>query len=67
METGAATVDHRCVKTEDHEGAAGHSVNPAQWQEAFEGLTSRIAGRFTRVESRRRSRKLVLGLRSDLA
>ncbi|MEU2286039.1 transposase, partial [Streptomyces sp. NPDC013178] len=27
---------------------------------------SRIAGRFTRVESRRRARKLVLGLLSDL-
>ena len=46
--------------------AAGHSVDPARWQEAFEGLMSRIAGRFTRVESRRRARKLVLGLLSDL-
>jgi hypothetical protein len=54
------------VKTEDHAVAAGHSVNPARWQEAFEGLMSRIAGRFTRVESRRRARKLVLGLLSDL-
>jgi len=26
-----------------------------RWQEAFEGLMSRIAGRFTRVESRRRA------------
>src|SRR5271169_6879103 len=66
VETGAATVDHRCVKTEEHAVAAGHSVNPARWQEAFEGLMSRIAGRFTRVESRRRARKLVLGLLSDL-
>ena len=66
MERGAATVDHRCVKTEEHAVAAGHSVNPARWQEAFEGLMSRIAGRFTRVESRRRARKLVLGLLSDL-
>jgi hypothetical protein len=62
VETGAATVDHRCVKTEEHAVTAGHSVNPACWQEAFEGLMSRIAGRFMRVGSRRRARKLVLGL-----
>jgi hypothetical protein len=66
VETGAATVDHRCVKTNDHAVAAGHSVDPARWQEAFEGPMSQIAGRFTRVESRRRARKLVLGLLSDL-
>jgi SRSO17 transposase len=66
VETGAATVDHRRVKTNDHAVATGHSVDPACWQEAFEGLMSRIAGRFTRVESRRRARKLVLGLLSDL-
>lgn len=59
-------VDHRCVKTNDHAVAAGHSVDPARWQEAFEGLMSRIAGRFTRVEPRFRVRKLVLGLLSDL-
>jgi hypothetical protein len=66
VETGAATVDHRCVKTEEHAVTAGHSVNRARWQEAFEGLMSRIAGRFTRAGSRRRARKLVLGLLSDL-
>ena len=66
VERGAATVDHRCVKTNDHAVAAGHSVDPARWQEAFEGLMGRIAGRFTRVEPRRRIRKLVLGLLSDL-
>ncbi|MCX5230901.1 hypothetical protein [Streptomyces sp. NBC_00233] len=49
------------MKIEGDAVAAGHSVNPAHWQEAFEGLMSRIAGRFTRVESRRRARKLVLG------
>jgi SRSO17 transposase len=54
------------VKTEDHAVAAGHSVDPAHWQEAFEGLMARIAGRFTRVEPRRRVRRLVLGLLSDL-
>jgi hypothetical protein len=66
VESGAAIVDHRCVKAEEHAVPAGHSVNPARWQEAFEGLMSPIAGRFTRVESRRRARKLVLGLLSDL-
>ncbi|GGQ85580.1 hypothetical protein GCM10010216_54340 [Streptomyces flaveolus] len=46
--------------------AAGHSVDPARGQEAFEGLVSRIAGRFTRVEPRFRVRTLVRGLLSDL-
>lgn len=32
----------------------------------FEGLMSRVAGRFARVEPRRRARSLVLGLLSDL-
>lgn len=32
----------------------------------FEGLTGRIAGRFARVESRRRVKDFVLGLLSDL-
>jgi hypothetical protein len=54
------------VKTEDHAVAAGHSVDPARWQEAFEALMGRIAGRFARVEPRRRVRDLVLGLLSDL-
>jgi SRSO17 transposase len=62
----AATADHRCVKTEDHAVAAGHSVDLARWQEAFEVLMGRIAGRFARVEPRRRVRQLVLGLLSDL-
>ncbi|SOE19070.1 SRSO17 transposase [Streptomyces sp. OK228] len=39
---------------------------PAHWQEAFEGLMSRIAGRFDRVEPRRRVLRLVSGLLSDL-
>ncbi|TKA12197.1 hypothetical protein FCI23_07880 [Actinacidiphila oryziradicis] len=30
--------------------AAEHSVDPASWREAFEGLRGRIAGRFSRVE-----------------
>ncbi|WP_455770877.1 IS701 family transposase [Streptomyces bobili] len=62
----AATVDHRRVKTNDHAVAAGHSVDLARWQEMFEGLMSRVAGRFARIEPRRRVRSLVLGLLSDL-
>jgi SRSO17 transposase len=46
--------------------AAGHSVDATHWQEAFEGLMDRIAGRFARVEPRRRIRHLVLGLLADL-
>lgn len=65
MKTGAATGHHRCVKTEDHVVAAGHSVDLARWQEAFEFLMGRIAGRCARVEPRRRVRDLVLGLLSD--
>ncbi|MFH8886320.1 hypothetical protein [Streptomyces californicus] len=38
------------MKTNDHALAAGHSVDPARWQEAFDALMDRIAGRFTRVE-----------------
>jgi hypothetical protein len=45
---GAATDDHRCVKTEDQKVAAGHSVDPARWQDRFEVLMDRIAGRFAR-------------------
>ncbi|GAA2710374.1 hypothetical protein GCM10010315_10150 [Streptomyces luteosporeus] len=29
--------------------AAGRTVDPARWQETFEGLMSRIAGRFART------------------
>ncbi|MFJ5998007.1 hypothetical protein [Streptomyces sp. NPDC092370] len=64
LETSVATVDHRCVKTNDQAVAAGHRVDPACRQEAFEGLMSRMAGRFTRVESRRRARKSAARSRS---
>jgi SRSO17 transposase len=46
--------------------AAGHSVDPARWQELFEELLGRVAGRFGRVEPRRRARAFVLGLLADL-
>ncbi|MFF1259233.1 MULTISPECIES: hypothetical protein [unclassified Streptomyces] len=45
------------MKTEDRTVAADHSVDLARWQEAFEGLMGRIAGRFARVEPRRRVRQ----------
>jgi SRSO17 transposase len=54
------------VKTEDHAVAAVHSVGLVRWQEVFEVLMGRIAGRFARVEPRRRVRDLTLGLLSDL-
>ena len=46
--------------------AAEVSVDPARWREQFEELMRRIAGRFTRVEPRRRARTFVLGLLSGL-
>ncbi|GFH36856.1 hypothetical protein SCWH03_30890 [Streptomyces pacificus] len=46
--------------------AAGHSIDPVRWREAFEVAMGRIAGRFTRVEPRLRAGRLVLGLLSDL-
>jgi SRSO17 transposase len=48
--------------------AAGHSVEvePAQWQAGLEELLGRVAGRFGRVEPRRRARAFVLGLLADL-
>lgn len=46
--------------------AVGHSVDPARWQAVFEGLMARVAGRFARVEPRRRARAFVLGLLADL-
>jgi SRSO17 transposase len=46
--------------------AAGHSVDPAGWRTALEELLGRIAGRFGRVEVRRRARAFVLGLLAEL-
>jgi SRSO17 transposase len=47
--------------------AAGLSVDPALWRDQFEELMGRAAGRFARVEPRRRARVFVLGLLSGLA
>jgi hypothetical protein len=46
--------------------AVSHSVDPARWRETFDGLMAQEAGRFVRVEPRRRARAFVLGLLSDL-
>src|SRR5579863_2078654 len=46
--------------------AAGLSVDPGRWREQFDELMGRIAGRFARVEPRRRARVFVLGLLSGL-
>jgi SRSO17 transposase len=48
--------------------AAGHSVEvaPARWQAGLEELLGRVAGRFGRVEPRRRARAFVYGLLADL-
>jgi SRSO17 transposase len=46
--------------------AAGHSVDAARWLGIFDELMSRIAGRFGRVEPRRRARAFVLGLIAGL-
>jgi SRSO17 transposase len=46
--------------------AAGHSVGPARWQAGVDDLLERVAGRFGRVETRRRAGGFLLGLLADL-
>jgi SRSO17 transposase len=48
--------------------AAGHSVevDPHRWQPCLDELLGRIAGRFGRVEPRRRAKAFVVGLLADL-
>lgn len=46
--------------------AVGHSIEPAVLRAAVDGLLGRIAGRFARVETRRRASGLLLGLLADL-
>jgi hypothetical protein len=41
-------------------------VDPARWQELFEELLGRVAGRFARADLRRRARAFVRGLLADL-
>jgi SRSO17 transposase len=54
--------------TEDQTVAAGHSldVDLGCWQAGLEELLGRVAGRFGRVEPRRRARAFVYGLLADL-
>ncbi|GAA1913342.1 hypothetical protein GCM10009716_23640 [Streptomyces sodiiphilus] len=46
--------------------AAGHSVDPARWDDDFEGLMQRIAGRVARSEPRTRVGKFIRGLLAPL-
>jgi SRSO17 transposase len=46
--------------------AAEFSVDPGRWLGQFDELMGRVAGRFARVEPRRRARAFVLGLLSGL-
>jgi SRSO17 transposase len=46
--------------------AAGHRVEAADWTAEADRLLDRMAGRFARVETRRRARAFVLGLLADL-
>ena len=52
--------------TKDQTVAASRSVDPTRWQAGLEELLGRVAGRFARVEARRRAKALVGGLLSDL-
>jgi SRSO17 transposase len=52
--------------THDHVVAAQASVDPDGWQQTFETVMARIAGRFTRVEPRRTTRAFVTGLLAGL-
>jgi SRSO17 transposase len=46
--------------------AAGHSVDPGRWAAGLDEVMGRIAGRFSRVEPRRRARAFLLGLLAEL-
>jgi SRSO17 transposase len=55
------------VSTQDDQAvAAGHSVEAARWAAEADRLLDRMAGRFARVEARRRARGFVHGLLADL-
>ncbi|CAI7976160.1 DDE_5 domain-containing protein [Frankia sp. Hr75.2] len=46
--------------------AAGHSMNSGRWRAEFDSLVDRVAGRFARVEVRRRVGPFLLGLTAGL-
>lgn len=52
--------------TKDLVAAAGHSVDAQGWLAEFDSGFARIAGRFGRVEPRKRARAFLLGLLSDV-
>jgi SRSO17 transposase len=52
--------------SEDQAAAVGHSVDVEQWLAVFDNGFARIAGRFGRVEPRRRARSFLLALLSDV-
>jgi hypothetical protein len=52
--------------SKDQAVAAGHSVEPQEWQAEADRFLGEMAGRFARVETRRRTRGFLLGLLADL-
>lgn len=60
--------DHALFVTtsEDHVAVAYLSVDAESWVEDFNAAFARIAGRFSRVESRRQARAFLLGSLSDV-
>lgn len=52
--------------SDDQAVAVGHRVGPARWAAETDRLLDRMAGRFARVETRRRLRGFLLGLLADL-
>jgi SRSO17 transposase len=46
--------------------AAGHNVGPDAWRDGLDELMGRVAGRFSRVEPRRRAGAFLLGLLAGL-
>jgi SRSO17 transposase len=50
----------------DQAVAVGHTVEAARWSAEADGLLDRLAGRFARIETRRRARQFVLALLADL-
>jgi SRSO17 transposase len=57
----------RCCE-DNRRSDGGHSVevDPARWQESFDELLGRVAGRFARADLRWRARAFVRGLLADL-
>ena len=47
--------------------AARHSKDPDRWQAGLDEVLGRVAGRFARVEPRRRARGFLLGLLAGLS